>query len=478
MTALSSRSTVSRRLYLRIVGLAGTATISALVVACSRSASAPTAPTTAAAQAGGNQSAAPTAAATKATVVPAQTSAPVSGKAVSIVLWAPTGNPGQKFWETEIGDFNKQQSKYHVKIDYPFAGTQSLVQEMQKVRLSLQARSGADVIHSDAVGSQLSAYESTGQLLDLTDAYRQFGWEKRILKSTQDSVQLKGKFYGLPESIEIVGYFYDKGQFDKVGIKPPGTYQEFLANGAKLKDAKIPMQAMGIRDGWPAAYYASAFIYAVAGNAYRKTLEGQATWINPKFEEGLKDLKDLVTLGYTNSDPLSYDANQEVNLFFQQKVASIMRDDSFAGQIKDTKPSWQSGFYALPLINPQSDVKIYGGVGGSWVATAFTKSKEGSLALLNFAFSEKVATDSAAQGLSFIPVPIKVPASAPSLTKELYQAVEKYAANGLGYYPVTFLSPGAFGKLHSFVQGLISGQLTPKGVLEQMDSVVKQEKSG
>ncbi len=399
--------------------------------------------------------------------------APKSGPAPEITVWSSNSGPNQQFWEKAVAAFNERQSAARVKIEFPFAGSQSLVEEMQKARLALQSRSAGDVIHTNAVGRQIEEYQKTNQLMKLTDAYRQFNWEQRILKPVQELLRVGPDFYALPESIEVVGYFYDKELYQKAGSQPPKTIQEMLDHGAKLKEAGIPMKAVGVRAGWPAAFYASAYMYASAGSRYREALEGKASWLDPKMEQGLSTLKEIVDRGFTNPDPLALNANQEIELFFQQKVAAIMRTDGFVGQVKTTKPAWEVGFFPLPLIDPSSDVKIYGGVGGSWVVPTFTKAPEAALAFLEYAFSEEVATSFATGGHGFIPVPIKLPADADPLIKDLDRVIQDNAAQGIGHFPVAFLAPGTFAKLHGFVQGLLGGQLAPRGVLDEMEQAMK-----
>jgi len=408
----------------------------------------------------------------------ASTPSPAPTKAVSakeITVWMAMTGAWKTFFERTVEDFNKQQTRVKVRAEFPFAGADLTVQ-MQKVRLALQAQDAADVIHSDAVGRQVEEYQSTGQILKLNDAYREFGWDKRFAKSSFEMVRVGPDFYAVPETLQITGYYYNKDAFRKAGAKAPATWPEFLEQGAKLKGNKMPLKVVGVRGGWPAAFYGSAYMYAAAGSRYREALEGKATWLDPKMEEGLKALKSLVDLGYTNPDPLALNAQQEQEEFFQGKSVSIFRPDGFFGQIKGTKPAFEVGFYPLPLINPGSDIKIFGGVGGSWVVFAGTKDREGALKFLDYAFSEAVAKAHATAGLGTLPTLIDLPADVDPLIMEMNRIQREHAGVSIGHWPVCYLAPGTFAKLHSFIQGLLGGKLSARGVLEEMEKAMKAAK--
>src|SRR5258708_7835878 len=63
---------------------------------------------------------------------------------------------------------------------------------------------------------------------------------------------LGGKVYQAPTNAQIIPFvFYNKDIFDKVGVKPPTTWTEFLAVAAKVKAAGYkPILACGSTDAW------------------------------------------------------------------------------------------------------------------------------------------------------------------------------------------------------------------------------------
>ena len=58
--------------------------------------------------------------------------------------------------------------------------------------------------------------------------------------------QVDGKQYGIPFDLGMVGFWYNKDLFAQAGITtPPATWDEFLADIDKLKDAGITPIAVG-----------------------------------------------------------------------------------------------------------------------------------------------------------------------------------------------------------------------------------------
>ena len=68
--------------------------------------------------------------------------------------------------------------------------------------------------------------------------------------------QVDGKQYGIPFDLGMVGFWYNKDQFAKAGIAaPPATWDEFLTDVQKLKDAGITPIALAGKDTWTGAFY-------------------------------------------------------------------------------------------------------------------------------------------------------------------------------------------------------------------------------
>jgi raffinose/stachyose/melibiose transport system substrate-binding protein len=92
-----------------------------------------------------------------------------------------------------------------------------------------------------------------GKLKDLTQDVQP--WIGN-LGSTVSGWQADGKQYGVPYTLGIVGFWYNKDLFAKAGITaPPTTWDELIADAQKLKAAGIAPISLGGKDRWPDAFY-------------------------------------------------------------------------------------------------------------------------------------------------------------------------------------------------------------------------------
>ena len=101
-----------------------------------------------------------------------------------------------------------------------------------------------------------------GELADKVDA----GLVKDISDAASDTIdklggavsgwQVDGNTYGLPFSLGVVGFWYNKDLFAQAGItEAPATWDEMYSVIDKLKSAGIEPISVGAGDKWPAAHY-------------------------------------------------------------------------------------------------------------------------------------------------------------------------------------------------------------------------------
>ncbi|MBN9046531.1 MAG: carbohydrate ABC transporter substrate-binding protein [Rhizobiales bacterium] len=140
----------------------------------------------------------------------------------------------------------------------------------------LDAGSAGDLISCRPFDTSLELFNK-GKLADLTDlaGMKNFSDTAKAAWSTDDGK----KTFCVPMASVIHGFIYNKDAFDKLGIKPPETVDEFFAMLDKIKadGTYIPM-AMGTKDMWEAATMG----YQNIGPTYWKGEEGRKALIAGK----------------------------------------------------------------------------------------------------------------------------------------------------------------------------------------------------
>ncbi len=71
--------------------------------------------------------------------------------------------------------------------------------------------------------------------MDISDVYKSEGWDKSFPKGFQASSTVDGKQYFVPTSYYWWAVYYNKKVFEKYGLEPPKTWDEFMAVNETLK---------------------------------------------------------------------------------------------------------------------------------------------------------------------------------------------------------------------------------------------------
>jgi len=140
----------------------------------------------------------------------------------------------------------------------------------------LDAGSAGDLIACRPFDASLALY-TKGQLADLT-ALKAMANFSDVAKSAWTTDDGKATFC-VPMASVIHGFIYNKDAFDKLGITPPATMDEFYADLDKIKaDGTYVPMAMGTNDQWEAATMG----YQNIGPNYWKGEEGRLALIAGK----------------------------------------------------------------------------------------------------------------------------------------------------------------------------------------------------
>jgi len=193
-----SPNQVSRRTFLRALGVAGGA---ALLAACGG----------AAAPSGGAATSAPAAGGAAATSAPAAS----GGGQVVNFLWTDSSN----FHQPLIADFEKATG---IKVNQTQVQYNAI---LDKINTTVQGGGDIDVVEMDTIWT--AQFASAGWIDDLTDRITD-AIKKDVPESALGAVTYKGKIYGMPWYNSAKHLFYNAKLLKDAGFdKPPTTLDEF-----------------------------------------------------------------------------------------------------------------------------------------------------------------------------------------------------------------------------------------------------------
>ncbi len=390
-------------------------------------------------------------------------SAALAQDATDILVWS-LGYSGD-YNDVLVERFNEANDDVNIIYEDVLTGT--FTENNQKVRVAMENEAGPHVLGGVDTGANLQALVSTGQVKDLTEFYRRSGLIERIPDNLIAQVSVEGRIYAIPQSLESVGIFYNKDVFAELELEVPGTYEEYIGVLEAVKDAGYYGYALGLAGGWPSALMASMFMYSSAGSEYIDVLSGTQPWTDcDNCLDGLNAFHGMVANEYANPDGLGIDYNQAIDLFYQGQTVMLLNGPWFIDDAMSANPDFEIGFFYLPPINPNTDIKTLGGIGGAMIIAEYAPV-DAAFKVVEWLTSEELAVQALREVAVLPAFAIYVPEDIPPL---FYQIATETAANvGLiGFWPVTYLPPKVFGDMNQIVQGMIGGMLTPEELLSEM----------
>lgn len=166
---------------------------------------------------------------------------------------------------------------------------------------------------------------------------------------------LYGGFYVLPDEFNIEGIFYNKKIFAANGLSVPQTWDQLVADAAKLQAKGIqPFSASG-QQGWPITRLISGYLYRSLGpDALSKVAGGSAKLTDSNYVAAAQAIASLGSKGYFGKGVESIDYNTSVNALLTGKAAMLYMGSwvlsNIADPSSDTVGAANIGFMPFPSV--------------------------------------------------------------------------------------------------------------------------------
>jgi raffinose/stachyose/melibiose transport system substrate-binding protein len=166
---------------------------------------------------------------------------------------------------------------------------------------------------------------------------------------------LYGGFYVLPDEFNIEGIFYNKKVFAQQGIAIPATWDQLVADAAKLQAKGIqPFSASG-QQGWPITRLISGYLFRSVGpSALSAVSSGTAKLTDQQYVAAASAVASLGAKGYFGKGVESIDYNTSVNTFLTGKAAMLYMGSwvlsNIADPTADTVGAANIGFMPFPNV--------------------------------------------------------------------------------------------------------------------------------
>ncbi len=287
--------------------------------------------------------------------------------------------------QSSLSDPDPKKALQTLVADYPSGATLNTVaieQFRAQLPTYLSSSNPPDVLTWYA-GSVARDYASKGLLLDLSDMWTGNGACANFSDALKQlSSDESGKQIFVPTNYYWWGVFYRKSAFDKWGVKIPTTWDQFLGVCDDLKRKNVHALTAGTGSTpWVASGWFDYLNLRVNGAKFhRELLAGQHSFDSPEVHAVMDRYAEL--LPYFDPNGRSYAWQQAVTPLVQNKAAMYLVG-AFITSAVPTDVVDDMDFFRVPIIDDSLPVAEEAPTDG-YFASAKTKNVKGTLKLLSY----------------------------------------------------------------------------------------------
>lgn len=326
-------------------------------------------------------------------------------------------------------------------------------------------------------GSLFHQINPARNLVDLSNE----PWQAQLDPSFRRVVSADGKYYGIPaRGVYAGGVLYNIKVFKELGLKPPKTWAEFMANNAKIKAAgKVAPVIQTFKTTWTSQLFVLGDFYNVLQADPKFPEEYTANKVHysdtPAAMKGFEHQAEVFKAGYLNKNFASASYDDGIKMLATGEGAQYPQLTFTLAGIKSNYPKAVNdiGFFALPGDNAADNGATI------WEPDAFyipktTKHLAAAKKFLAFIVSP-AGCDVQTKAAGIIgPYAIKdcpLPANVPPMVSDL----AAYFKDGKTAPALEFLSPVKGPSLEQITVEVGSGIISPKEAAKLYDQDVKKE---
>lgn len=276
---------------------------------------------------------------------------------ITLTLWsiATDSDAFSKAYSKSIADFEKANPG--VKIKHDKFENESY---KTKIKTAVSGDNLPDLFFTWGGGFSKPFVES-GKVLALNDYYKG-EYKEQLPEVALTYATYDGKIYGSTYTTPVSALFYNKKMFERVGVKPPNTFDELVKVCEKLIENDITPIGISAKDVWVLAMTHDALTLKAAGAKKVKAAltKDDQSYDDQDFLASAKKFRQLVDMGafYEGATGLS---NDEASAMFYNGTVAMF-----------TTGSWMAGSIQKDAENPEDfDVVPFPVVGDNAKATDF-----------------------------------------------------------------------------------------------------------
>ncbi len=392
------------------------------------------------------------------------------------ITWWHNSNTGdgKDYYDKVAADFEAANPGVTVEVS-------AMQHEDMLTKLDAAFQSGdAPDVYMERGGGELADHVEAGLTKDISEAAAE------TIEKIGGSIagwQVDDKTYGLPFSVGVVGFWYNKALFEQAGItEPPATWDDFNAAVDKLKAAGIEPVSVGAGDKWPAAHY--WYYYALRECSQDVLTDAVQTldFSDPCFVKAGEDLEALIGTEPFNagflSTPAQTGATSASGLLATGKVAMEMQGHwepgVMQGLTEDGKGLGENtGWFPFPAVDGgEGDPEAALGGGDAWAV-----SEEAPDAAVDFAVY--LLSDEVQKGFAELDMGLPTNSTASQYVSDpaLAELLKiRDAAPYVQLYFDTAFGASVGGAMNDEIALAFAGQASPQDIVDATQAAADAEK--
>jgi raffinose/stachyose/melibiose transport system substrate-binding protein len=341
-----------------------------------------------------------------------------------------------------------------------------------QLKLALVSDSPPDVVIGNLGWSLDGPLIKAGLLRPLDSWAERYGWDERFpevaqqqMRFTADGKQFgRGAIFGIPYAADVIGWFYNVGKLEALGLDVPATLGELEAAFEAARNAgEIPIM-LGNKPQWPGLH----LFYLVSndlatGHEINGIVFGDRSveWTAPSFVASARKLAQWYAAGYfapgVNSMP-----PEDAVAKFARGAGVFLPSGSWNATELAVAMGDDVAFFLMPPVGEGDARRATGSVGYGWHITTASRRPELAAAFIDFMTQEAFARQLAARG-DISPLALNDVPRAPSrLSGEISAAWQSVVSNGTLRPYLDFAAPNGAEVVYPTIQSMLAGEETPE----------------
>ncbi|MGN6761753.1 MAG: ABC transporter substrate-binding protein [Leifsonia sp.] len=344
-----------------------------------------------------------------------------------------------KFAKDLATAFEKANPGITIKVETRPGGTDG--DNLVKTRLSTGEMNDVFLYNS---GSLFQALHPDSQLQPLTDE----AWVKDLTSDFKKTVSTSKALYGAPTATTFNGgVLYNKKVYEKLGLKVPNTWDEFVSNSEKIKAAGIVPVLVTYGDTWTSQLPVLADFANVSAQDPNWASDYTANKPNAKYSKepafaGFEHTKEIYDKQLMNKDYASLTNVNGLKELATGQAAQYPMLSVVISNVVQSNPDQVNdiGYFAMPAAMGDAHATVWE-PNGAYIPKTTTGDKltlaKKFVAFINSPAGCKVQNDAGIPAGPFATSACTLPDNAPALVQDILK-YQKDKKTGLA---LEFLSP-------------------------------------